>query len=173
MREVASYLFYSKQPTKQDGSITNHISLQETKEQEKRLQDWCFAVNFAEFLRRPLFKNTYDRCFWRWAWQNQTNANGILIEQMLSLNDSFWIILSTHQNGHVVTFFYSRPKVKMRQNWMENSFFILFEKGNFSLDGSAITPNVPPQLYHWYFTELYSPVTSSLHSSCKTYIKGE
>ena len=128
MREVASYLFYSKQPTKQDGSITNHISLQETKEQEKRLQDWCFAVNFAEFLRRPLFKNTYGRCFWRWAWQNQTNANDILIEQMLSLNDSFWIILSTHQNGHVVTFFYSRPKVKMRQNWMENSLFLFILK---------------------------------------------
>ena len=47
---------------------------------------------------------------------DQTTANDIMIEQMLFLNDSLWIILAIHQNGHVETFFCSRPKVKMRQN---------------------------------------------------------
>ena len=47
---------------------------------------------------------------------------------MLSLNDSFWIILATCRNGHVVTFYYSKPKVKMKQNEMENSPFVFLLK---------------------------------------------
>ena len=69
------------------------------------------------------------------------------IELMLSLNDSFWIILATRQNEQVVTLFYSKPKVKMRQNSVEN-FIFLFEKGDFYLESGAIAPNVTPQLRH-------------------------
>ena len=46
----------------------------------------------------------------------QTAAHDVPIEQMLSLNDLFSIVLTTPRNGHVVTYFYSMPKAKMRQN---------------------------------------------------------
>ena len=36
---------------------------------------------------------------------NQTTAHDMPIEQMLSLNDLFWIVLTTPPNGHVVTHF--------------------------------------------------------------------
>ena len=74
---------------------------------------------FCEFCR--IFKNTFFNkisggCFWRWTRRNQTTAHDIPNEQVLSLNDSLWIILATRQNGHVIAFFWSRPEVKMRQN---------------------------------------------------------
>ena len=100
-----------------DGSILTIFPHKEQKEErEKILKHRCFPVNFVEFLRTPFYKNTYGNCFWRWAWRNQTTAHDIRIEQILSLNDLLWIILAIRQNGHVVIFFYSRPKAKMRQN---------------------------------------------------------
>ena len=80
--------------------------------------------NFQEHLFKELLR-------WLLLKMNMTKpnyCNNIAIEQMLSLNDSFWIILATHQNGHIVTFFDSKPKVKMKQNQMENFFLYSFWK---------------------------------------------
>ena len=75
----------------------------------------CFPVSFAEFLRTPFLRTITVA-----ASEDDTTKpnyrNDIAIEEVLSLNDSFWIILATIRNEHVVKFFYSKPKVKMRQN---------------------------------------------------------
>ena len=122
--EVVSYLFYSKRPTEVTWWIhPNHISPQRTRKKRrtrKNAQVQVFSVNFAEFLRTPFFKNISGGCFWRWTQRKQTTAHDIPIEQMLSLNDSLWITLATRQNGHEVTFFCSKLKVKMKQNYTEN-----------------------------------------------------
>ena len=141
------------------------------KSKKKDSNAGCFC-KFCRNFKNTFFKNISSGCFWRWTRQNQTTAHYIPIERMLSLNDCLWIILTTGQNGHVVTFFCSRPKVKMGQNQTENLILYSFKKGNCSLKGRAISPNVLPQLHHWYFTELYPPVTSSLHSPYKIYAKG-
>ena len=103
--EVVSYLFYSKRPTEVNWWIhPNHISPQRTsrkKRARKKTQAQVFFANFEEFLRTPFLKNISGGCFWRWTRQNQTTAHDIPTEQMLSLNDSLWIILATCQNGHV------------------------------------------------------------------------
>ena len=112
--EVGSYLFYSKRPT--NPSILTIFPPKEQKEErEKRLQHKCFPVNFPEFLRTPFFKITTIGCLWRWTRWNQSTAHSIPIEQLLSLNDSLWIILVTRRNERIITFFYSRPKVKIRK----------------------------------------------------------
>ena len=95
--EVVSYLF------------TTH---QEKRRARKNTQAPVVSVNFVELLRTPLFKNISGDCFWRWTRWNQTTGHDIPIEKTFSLNDSLWIILATRQNGHVVTFFCSRPKLK-------------------------------------------------------------
>ena len=64
--------------------------------------------------------STYGGCFWRWTRQSQTTAYKIPLKQMLLLTDS--LFLANRENGHEVTFFCSRPKVKMRQN--ETKYFI-------------------------------------------------
>ena len=116
--EVVSYLFYSKRPTENNWWIPpNHISPPRTRKKRrarKNTQAQVFSVNFTEFLRTPFFKNVSGGCFWRWTRRNQTIAHDIPIEEIFSLNDSIWIILATRQNGHIVTFFCSRPKVKMK-----------------------------------------------------------
>ena len=60
--------------------------------EHKEEQYRCFTINFVEILRTPFFKNNYGVCFWRRTRRNQTTAHEIPIEQMLSLNDSLWII---------------------------------------------------------------------------------
>ena len=78
------------------------------------------------------------------ARRNQTTAHDIPIEQMLSSNDSFWIILATRQNGQMVTFFYAGQKLKWGKTKWKFPFCIPFAKGDFSLESGAIAPNVPP-----------------------------
>ena len=73
-------------------------------------------------------------------------CNDIAIEQMLSLNDSFWITLATRRNGHVVT--WSKTKCQI-------SFSIPFKKGDYSLEGGAIARNVPPQLRHCWLLNTF------------------
>ena len=59
-------------------------------------------------------------------------CNDITIEQMLSLKDSFSIILATHRNRHLVKLFHSKPKIKMRKNYLENFLFVfLLKKATF------------------------------------------
>ena len=133
--EVVSYLFYRKPSTEVNWWFhLNHISSQVTKRRAgKRLQDRCFPVKFAEFLRTPFSMNTSDGCFWRWTRRNQTAAHDIPIEQMLYLNYSLWIVLVACRNGHVVTFFNGTPKVKWDKTKWKISFLHSFKKGNFSL----------------------------------------
>ena len=134
----------------------NHIFLQGAKRRAgKRLQQRCFPVNFLKFLVKPFFKNTYGGCFWRWTQRNQTTAHDISIEQLLSLNDSLWIILAARRNGHV-TFFIAGQKLKWGKTKWIISFLYFFKKSNFYVEGSAIAPSVHPQLRHWYFADLYS-----------------
>ena len=99
-----------------DRSISTISTHKEQKqEREKRLQHRCFPVHFAEFLRTPFLRTITVA-----ASEDEHDKTKLLqwhaIELMLSLNDSFWIILATRQNEQVVTLFYSKPKVKMRQN---------------------------------------------------------
>ena len=65
--EVVSYLFYSKRPPEIKSWINpSRISPQGTKRSAgKRLQHRYRPVNFAEFLRTHLFKNTSTDGFWR------------------------------------------------------------------------------------------------------------
>ena len=114
-------------------------------------------MSFAEFLRTPFFKNISGGCFWRWTQRKQTTAHDIPIEQMLSLNDSLWIILATRQNGHVVTFFCSRPKVKMRQ-W-KISFLYSFKKGNFSQRATVQSHPMYPLSYATDISQNYIPLS--------------
>ena len=100
---------------------------EQKEEQKKKLRHRCFADNIAEFLRTS-FLRTITGLLLKMSATKPNCCNDIAIEQMLSLNDSFWIILTTRRNGHVVTFFHSRPKVKMRQKQMENSLFVFFLK---------------------------------------------
>ena len=51
------------------------------------------------------------------------------------------------------------------------SFLYSFQKDKFHVEGRAIALNVLSQLRHWYFTELYSSLTSSLHSLYEIYTK--
>ena len=148
------------------------ITHKEKKKSKKKDSSTGVFCEFCRIFKNTFFKNIFGGCFWRWTWQNKTTAHKIPIEQLLSLNDSLWIILATRQNRHVVTFFCSMPKVKWDKTKRKISFLYSFKKGNFSLEDGTIAPNVPPQLRHWYFAELYSPVTSSLHSSYKIYTKG-
>ena len=113
--EVVSYLFYSKRPTEVNWCNFNRVSLQRTRKKRRVRKNTQAQVSFAEFLRTPFFKNISGGCFWRWTRWNQTTAHDIPIEQKLSLNDFLRITLATRQNGHVATFFCSRPKAKMRQ----------------------------------------------------------
>ena len=128
LSKVVSYLFYNKRPTEVNWWIhPNHISPQRTRKKrkaKKKTQAQVFSSNFTKFLRTPFYKNISGGCLWRWTRRNQTTAHDIPIEQMLSLNDLLWIILATRQNGHLVIFFCSRPKVKMRQNYMKNFIFV-------------------------------------------------
>ena len=100
------------------------ITHKEKKKSKKKDSSTGVFCEFCRIFKNTFFKNISGGCFWRWTRRNQTTAHDIPIEQMLSLNDSLWIILATHQNGHVVTVFYSRPKVKMRQNLTENFIFV-------------------------------------------------
>ena len=121
------------------------------KENKKSKENDSSTGVFCEFCRNfknTFFKNISGGCFWRWTRRNQTAAHDIPIEQMLSLNDSLWIILATRQNGHVVTFFCSRPKVKWGKTKQKISFLCSFKKGNFSLeDGTQCTPSVTPLIF--------------------------
>ena len=90
----------------------------------KRPQRRCFLVNFAKVLRAHFFNNISSGGFWRGTQKNQTTAHYILIEQLLSLIALLWTILAAHRNWQSLKFFYSRPKVKMRQNLVDNFIFV-------------------------------------------------
>ena len=99
--EIASYLF--KGPRKLiDGSIPTIFPHKKQKEErEKRLQNSCFSIIFAEFLITPFYMTSrLNKCLndWMFEWF------------------VYELFLATRRNGLVVTFFYSRPKVEMRQN---------------------------------------------------------
>ena len=128
-----------------------------------------FSVNFAEFLRAPFFKNISEGCFWRWTGWNQTTAHDIPIEQMLSLNDSLWIILATCQNGHVVTFFCTRPKVKMRQ-W-KILFWYSFKKGNFSRRATVQSHPMYPLSNATDISQNYTPLSHPHYMHHTKYIQ--
>ena len=110
LSEVVSYLFYSKRPTEVNWWIhPNHICPQRTRikrRARKKTQAQVFSVNFAEFLRTSPVAASEDE-------HDETKSD---LTNVIFVNDSLWIILTTGQKGHVVTFFCSRPKVKMRQN---------------------------------------------------------
>ena len=116
-----SYLFYSKQPREDDWWIhLNHTPLKEQKEwQEKRPQCRGFPFNFVEFLRTPFFKEQL-RCLLLEYEHGKTKLLHMTWHPDWTNVIFGWfcydLFLATRRNGHVVTFFYSRPKVKMRQN---------------------------------------------------------
>ena len=93
-----------------------------------------------------------------------------LLHMISRLNKCYlWMIcyqffLATCRNGYIETFLCSRAERELNGRF---HVCISFKKDDFFLEVSSIAPNVPPQLRHWYFVELYSPVTSSLHSSYK------
>ena len=162
--EVVSYLFYSKRPMEVNWWILpNHISPQRTTKKRrtrKNTQAQVFSVNSAEFLRTPFFKNIFGCCFWIWTWRNQATAHDIPIEQLFSLNDLLQMSLATHQNGHIVTLFRSRLKLKMRQ-W-KISFLNSFKKGNFSKQ-ATVQPHPKHSLsYTTDISQNYFPL-SHLH----------
>ena len=78
---------------------------------------------------------------------------------MLSLNDSFWIILATCRNGHVVTFYYSKPKVKMKQNEMENSPFVFLLKRATFLSRAVQLHPMYPLSYVTNISQNYIPLS--------------
>ena len=92
-----------------------------------------FSCEFCGIFKSTFINNTSGDSLRRWAWRDQTTAHDIPIEQLWSLNDFLWIIFAPGQNEHVVTFFYSRPKVKMRQNWRVISILYSFERATFLL----------------------------------------
>ena len=92
---------------------------------------------------------------------DETTQHDIPIEQILSLYDSLLcIILATRQNGHVITFFCSRPKVKMRK-W-KISFLYPFKKGNFFQRATVQSHPMYPLSYTTDIPQNYIPL-SRLH----------
>ena len=73
------------------------------KKSKQKTQAQVFSVNFAGFLRTPFFKNILV------AASEDEHDETKLLHMTSQLNKCY-------QNGHAVTFFCSRPKVKMRQN---------------------------------------------------------
>ena len=129
--EIVSYLFYSKRPTMKVNWWIHlkRISPQGTKRRAKKrdsIRSGVFFVNFAEFLRKTFLRTV------RVAASEDVQDETKLLHMTSWLNKhySFWIILATRRNEHVVTFFYSRMlkwKVKIKQT-MKKSFFVFFFK---------------------------------------------
>ena len=129
--EIVSYLFYSKRPTTEVNWWIHlkRICPQGTKRRAKKRDSIrsAFFVNFAEFLRKFFLRTV------RVAVSEDVQDETKLLHMASWLNKhySFWIILATRRNGHVVTFFYSRMlkwKVKMKQT-MKKSLLYSFSKG--------------------------------------------
>ena len=80
----------------------------------------------------------------RWTHRNQTTAVFMVLEQSLFLQDLLsiiWATLTNTKNKMDTTFFYSRAKVKVRQNKKENFILQCFKKSQFFLAGAAVVPN--------------------------------
>ena len=91
------------------------ITHKEKKKSKKKDSTIGVFCEFCQMFKSTFFVNICGGCFSRRTRRNQTTIHDFPIKQALSLNDLLRIILATRQNGHVVTFFCSRPKVKMRQ----------------------------------------------------------
>ena len=69
------------------------ITHKEKKKSKKKDSSTGVFCEFCRIFNNTFFKNISSGCFWRWTQRNQTTVHNIQIEQMLSLNDSLWIIL--------------------------------------------------------------------------------
>ena len=140
--------FTASNPRKSiDGSIPIIFPNKETKKERKN--ETPAKVFSCEFCKKKLnntffLKNISCGCFWRLTRRNQTAAHYILIEQLLSLNDSLWIILAARQKWTRSNIFHSRPKVKIRKTKWIISFLYSFLKGRvFFLGRCNPTQRIP------------------------------
>ena len=134
-----------------DPSQTYLPTRNKKKSEKKRLHQKCFFVNFAEFLRK-LFLRTV-----RVAVSEDVQDETKLLHMASWLNKhySFWIILATRRNGHVVTFFYSRMlkwKVKMKQTMKKSLFVFLFKMAS---SRAVQSPEVYPLRYDTDISQNY------------------
>ena len=129
--EIVSYLFYSKRPTTKVNWWIHlkRICPQGTKRRAKNrdsIRSVFFFVNFAEFLRKTFLRTVRVA-----ASEDETKL--LHMTSWLNKHYSFWIILATRRNGHVVTFFYSRMlkwKVTIKQTMKKSLFVFLFKRAS-------------------------------------------
>ena len=132
---------------------SHYFSPQQTKRRVgKETPVQVLSCEFSGVFKNTFFKNTSGGLSLK---MNTTKPSNSTWHPNWTIVLFEWFVMNYFGNP----FFYSRSKVKMRENKWIISLLRSFKKGSFSLKKT-------------FLAELYSPVISSLHSSYEIYTKG-